>query len=52
MFLTEKQDGTIKAWQCVNGRKQWQYADKEKATSPSVMTEAIFLTSMMEETER
>ena len=34
MFLTEKRDGAVKERQCTDGRKQWQYIDKNESASP------------------
>ena len=51
MFLTEMIDGSGKAWQCIDGRKQWQYIDKNVSESPPVSNEAIFITFAIEAKE-
>ena len=51
IFLTEKRDGTIKARQCTDGRKQRNYMMKEESASPTVSTEAIFITSVIDAKE-
>jgi len=48
MFLKRKQSGRVKARGCADGRKQRIYKTKEETTSPTVMTESVFLTSMLE----
>ena len=44
IFLNEKRGGTIKARQCIDGRKQQEYMMKEESASP---TEMIFITSII-----
>ena len=44
----EKRDGTIKARQCTDGRKEQEHLAKEEATSPTVSTDAIFITSVID----
>ena len=44
MFLTKKQDGTIKARATADGCKQHKYMEKIKSASPTVMIESIFTT--------
>ena len=51
MFLKRKRCGTIKARGCADGRKQRAYTSKEDAASPTVATEAIFLTAVIEALE-
>ena len=46
IFLTEK-NGTIKARQCADGRKQRPFMLKEDSTSPTITTESIFITSVI-----
>ena len=48
MFLKKKRCGTIKGWGCANGRKQRAYITKEQSTSPTISTEAVFLTAMVD----
>lgn len=43
MFLKEKQDWTIKARGCADGRKQRKMIDKEAASSPTISTEGLLL---------
>ena len=51
MFLTEKQDGFIKAHACADGQKQQEYTEKMDTTSPTVMTESIFTMATIEAKE-
>ena len=46
MFLKKKRCGTIKGRGCANGCKQRAYITKEQSTSPTISTEAVFLTAM------
>ena len=39
MFLTEKRNGTVKARACANGSAQREYAMRDKAASPTVISE-------------
>ena len=48
MFLKKKQCGTIKGRGCADGRKQRAYITKEESTSPTISTEAVFLTAMID----
>jgi len=43
MFIKEKRDRAVKARGCVDGRPQWQYMDKEDASSPTVSLEAMMM---------
>ena len=47
MFLKHKRCGNIKAQGYVDGWKQHAYMDKEAATSPTVSTEVVFLTAVI-----
>jgi hypothetical protein len=47
MFVKRKRCGTIKGRGCADGRKQRAYTDKEEATSPTIATEAVFLTAVI-----
>jgi hypothetical protein len=47
MFLKRKRCGTIKGRGCADGRKQRAYTAKEEATSPTIATEAVFLTAVI-----
>ena len=48
MFLKKKQCGAIKGRGCADGRKQRVYITKEESTSPTVSTEAVFLTAIVD----
>ena len=48
IFLTQKQDGTIKARACANGGTQRSYINKDDATSPTVTTEALLTTAVID----
>ena len=52
IFLTEKRDGTIKVRQCAGARKQREYTNKEEAASPMVTKVKIFITSIIDTTEK
>jgi hypothetical protein len=51
IFLVEKSDGRIKARTCANGSLQRNYIDKEEATSPTALTQAIMITAAIEADE-
>jgi hypothetical protein len=51
MFLKRKRCGTIKGRGCADGRKQRAYTAKEEATSPTIATEAVFLTAVIDALE-
>jgi hypothetical protein len=51
MFLTEKRDGTIKARNVTDGRKQRTWMSKEEAASPTVMLESLLLTAVIDAKE-
>jgi hypothetical protein len=48
MFLKQKRCGRIKGRGCADGRKQRVYKTKEETSSPTVSTEALFLTSIID----
>ena len=48
MFLKKKRCGTIKGRGCADGRKQRAYITKEESTSPTISTEAMFLTAVID----
>jgi hypothetical protein len=52
MYLKQKRCGRIKARGCADGRKQRLYKTKEETSSPTVTTEALFLTSLIDAEER
>ena len=51
IFLTEKQDGTIKARHCANGSVQREWMSRENVSSPTVNTESTLLTAVIEAEE-
>ena len=48
MFLKKKRCGKIKGRGCADGRKQRAYITKEESTSPTISTEAVFLTAVVD----
>jgi hypothetical protein len=48
IFLVKKSDKRIKARTCANGSVQRKFMNKDEASSPTVATESIFLTSIIE----
>jgi hypothetical protein len=52
MYLKQKRCGRIKARGCADGRKQRDYKTKEETSSPTVTTEAVFLTAVINAQER
>ena len=48
IFLVEKRDGKVKARTCANGSTQRAYIPKEEAASPTVATESIMLTGVID----
>ena len=51
MFLKRKCCGKIKGHRCADGCKQRVYTTKEESTAPTVSTEAVFLTAMIDAME-
>jgi hypothetical protein len=51
MFLKRKRCGKIKGRGCADGRKQRAYTAREDAASPTVATESIFLTAVIDALE-
>ena len=51
MFLKMKRSGKIKGRGCADGRKQRVYKTKEETSSPTISTEALFLTCMIDALE-
>ena len=51
MFLKRKRNGKIKGRGCADGRKQRAYIAKEDATSPTVSTDAVFITAIIDAME-
>ena len=52
MFLKRKRCGKIKGRGCADGRKQRDYIEKEDAASPTVATEAVFITAVVDAVEK
>jgi hypothetical protein len=48
MFLKEKRCGKIKGRGCADGRPQWDYISKEDTSSPTVVTEALILSCLID----
>jgi hypothetical protein len=51
MFLKRKRCGTVKGRGCADGRKQRAYISKADAASPTVATESVFLTAVIDAVE-
>jgi hypothetical protein len=48
MFLKQKRDGKIKGRTVTGGNKQRDYISKEDASSPTVATEAVLLSCIID----
>ena len=48
LFVVEKRDSRVKARFCANGSTQREYMDRDETASPTVMTESIFITSVID----
>ncbi len=51
IFVERKQDGVLKARQVAGSNKQWGYIMKEDASSPTVSSEAVMLTFIVDANE-
>ena len=51
MFLKRKRNGKIKARGCADGRPQRAYIPQEDARAPTVSTEAVFMTAIIDAME-
>ena len=51
MFLKEKRCGTVKARGCADGRKQRLYKTKEETSAPTVRTESLLLSCVIDAKE-
>jgi hypothetical protein len=51
MFLKQKRCGKVKGHGCADGRKQRRYTDQADVASPTVATEAVFLTAVIDALE-
>ncbi len=52
IFVERKQDGSLKARQVAGGNKQQGYITKEDASSPTVSSEAVMLTCVIDATKK
>ena len=52
MFLKQKRTGQIKGRGCANGRKQRLHTPKDDASSPTVATESVLLSCVIDAKER
>ena len=52
MFLKEKRDGKIKGRTVAGGNKQRDYISKEDASSPTVSTESVLLSCIIDAEEK
>jgi hypothetical protein len=52
MFLKQKRCGRIKARGCADGRKQRMWKTKEETSSPTVRTESVFISAIIDAMER
>ena len=48
MFIKRKRCGRVKGRGCADGRKQRLYTEKQDTTSPTAMTESVFLTCVVD----
>ena len=51
VFMEEKRDGRIKTRACANRKKQRIWTDKNNTSSPTVSTEAVLLTAVIDAKE-
>ena len=51
IFLVEKKSGVIKSRHCANGSKQRNWMDDGEVSSPTVLTESVMLTAILEAKE-
>ena len=51
IFLTQKRTREIKGQTVAGGSKQREYIDKEDASSPTIATESVILTSVVDAVE-
>ena len=51
MFMKQKRCGKIKGRGCSDGRKQRKYLTKDDTSAPTVATEALFLTCIINSME-
>ena len=48
IFLKEKQDKSVKARMCADGPKQRDDWTKQQSTSPTIATESVFITTVID----
>ena len=51
IFLKQKRDGKIKGRGCANGRKKCAYMNKDKASVPTIATNALLLACLIDAIE-
>jgi hypothetical protein len=51
LFVIEKRDGRIKSRHCTNGSTQRDYISREETSSPTVSTESVILTAIIDAEE-
>ena len=51
MFLKRKRNGIVKGRGCADGRSQWEFISKEKASSPTVNLNVLILTCCIDTIE-
>jgi hypothetical protein len=51
LFVVEKKSGILKSRHCANGNPQHQWMDREEVSSPTVSTEALFITAAIDAVE-
>ena len=50
--MTEKRDGQIKGCTCADGSTQHAYTNRNKAASPTLFTESILITGVIDAKEK
>ena len=48
LFIVEKRDGRVKSRFCANGSTQREYMQREESASPTVMTESVLITAVID----
>ena len=51
MFLKQKRNGSIKGQGCADGRPQRLYKSKSETSSPTAVTESVFITGLVDTQE-
>jgi hypothetical protein len=51
IFLVEKRDGKVKARHCANGSTQRNYIQREDVSSPTLCTDSVLITAVIEAEE-